>query len=56
MYVLSRNMKKKIEFFLSENFHLLVVKLSVHLDRHVFVMLRTDSRKTTRVSLKLASG
>ena len=26
-------------FFLSENFHFLVVKFSVYLNRHVFVML-----------------
>ena len=36
-HVLSRNMKKKSEF-LSENFHFLVVKISVYLNRHVFVM------------------
>ena len=29
---------KNIRIFLSENFHLLVVKFSVHLNRHVFVM------------------
>ena len=36
MYVLSRNMK--ISEFLSENFQVLVVKFSVHLNKHVFVM------------------
>ena len=34
---LSRNMKKMSEF-LSENFHFLVVKFSVYLNRHIFVM------------------
>ena len=29
---------KKIRIFLSENFHFLVVKFSVNLNRHVFVM------------------
>ena len=37
MYVLSRNMKEH-KNFLSENFHMLVVKFSVYLNRHVFVM------------------
>ena len=37
IYVLSRNMKK-YQNFLSENFHFLVVKCSVYLNRHVFVM------------------
>ena len=32
-------MKKKIRFLLSEIFHCLVVKFSVYLNRHVFVML-----------------
>ena len=30
---------KNIRFFLSENFHFLVVKFSVYLNRHVFVMI-----------------
>ena len=29
---------EKISEFLSENFHFLVVKISVYLNRHVFVM------------------
>ena len=29
---------KNISVFLSENFHFLVVKFSVYLNRHVFVM------------------
>ena len=29
---------KNINFFLSENFHFLVVKFSIYLNRHVFVM------------------
>ena len=31
-------MGKHIRIFLSENFHFLVVKFSVHFNRHVFVM------------------
>ena len=30
--------EKKISDFLSENFHFLVVKFSIYLNRHVFVM------------------
>ena len=37
IYVLSRNMKK-YHNFLSENFHFLVVKFSVYLNRRVFLM------------------
>ena len=37
IYVLSGNMKN-IRFFFSENFHFLVVKFSVHLNRCVFIM------------------
>ena len=29
---------KNVRFFLSENFHFLVVKFSVYLNRHVFVI------------------
>ena len=36
---LGRNMKKKYQNFLSENFHFLIVKFSIYLNRHVFVML-----------------
>ena len=36
IYVLSRNMK--ISEFLSENFHFLVVKFSLYLNRLLFVM------------------
>ena len=32
---------EKYEIFLSENFHFLVVKFSVYLNKLVFVMLRT---------------
>ena len=32
---------EKYRTFLSENFHFLVVKLSVYLNRHVFVMYNT---------------
>ena len=38
IYVFSRNMKIFI-FFLSENFRFLVIKFSVYLNRHVFVMI-----------------
>ena len=31
---------KNIRIFLSENFHFLVVKFSVYLNRRVFVMIR----------------
>ena len=37
----SRNMKN-IRIFLSENFHFLVVKFSLYLNRHVFVMKNID--------------
>ena len=37
IYVLSRNMKN-IRIFLSENFQFLVVKISMYLNRRVFVM------------------
>ena len=37
VYVLSRNIKK-ISEFLSEKFRFMVVKFSVHMNRHVFVM------------------
>ena len=37
IYVLSRNVKK-YQSFLSEKFHFLVVKFSIYLNRHVFVM------------------
>ena len=43
IHVLSRNMKN-IGFFLSENFHCLVVKFSVYLNKHVFVMLSVSSQ------------
>ena len=35
---------KNIRFFLSENFHFLVVKFSVYLHRLVFVMISTSCR------------
>ena len=47
MYALSRNMKKISEFFI-ETFDVLVVKFSVCLNRHVFVMkLEIRVRKIT---------
>ena len=39
IYVFSRNMKIFIFFFLPENFRFLVIKFSVYLNRHVFVMI-----------------
>ena len=42
IYVLNRNMKK-ISEVLSENFQFLVVKLSVYLNRRVFVMDSHDN-------------
>ena len=40
---------KNIRFFLSENFHFLVVKFSVYLNRHVFVM---DAHKICDVRMQ----
>ena len=34
---------EKYQNFLSDNFHFLVVKFSIYLNRHVFVMLRTTT-------------
>ena len=41
---------EKYQNFLSENFHFLMVKFSVYLNRHVFVMrkLAIDMSKTDR--------
>ena len=36
---------KKYQIFLSENFHFLVVKFSVYLNRRVFVMLLSVPRE-----------
>ena len=41
IYVLSR-IKKNIRIFSSENFHFLVVKFSIYLNRRVFVMVRVN--------------
>ena len=41
---------EKYQNFLSENFHFLVVKFSVYLNRHVFVMQSTDSTVWSSVS------
>ena len=35
---------EKYKNFLSENFHVLVVKFSVYLNRHVFVMLQLSEK------------
>ena len=40
---------KKYQNFLSENFHLLVVKFSVYLNRHVFLMVYQNSQILVRV-------
>ena len=45
IYVLSRNVKKISEFFYLEMFIFLVVKFSVYLDRHVFVMRAEEKHK-----------
>ena len=42
MYVLSRNMKK-YQNFLFESFHILVVKILIYLNRHVFVMISVET-------------
>ena len=42
---------KNIRIFLSENFHFLVVKFSVYLKRHVFVMFGKKKKKV--IFLKL---
>ena len=39
---------KNIRVFLSENFHFLVVKFSVYLNRRVFVMIDTCMRVSSR--------
>ena len=44
--VLSRNVKK-ISDFLSENFQFLVVKVSIYLNRRVFVMSYPDPNQTS---------
>ena len=49
MYVLSRKMKN-IRIFLSENFHFLVVKFSVYLNRHVFVLEIFYSMTSMRIN------
>ena len=36
---------EKYQTFLSENFHFLVVKFSVYLNRHVFVMNQKKKKK-----------
>ena len=34
---------KNTRFFLSENFHFLMVKFSIYLNRHVFIMICVQS-------------
>ena len=36
---------KNIRYFLSENFHFLVVKFSVYLNRHVFIMKEVQTEE-----------
>ena len=43
---------KNIGFFSSENFHFLVVKFSVYLNRHVFVMAMLCSSIGTKLTSK----
>ena len=40
---------KKYQNFLSENFHFLVVKFSVYLNRRVFVMQTTKTQFSKRI-------
>ena len=42
---------KNIRIFLSENFHFLVLKFSVYLNRHVFVMLKMAGLHTIKNAL-----
>ena len=42
---------EKYQNFLSENFHFLVVKLSVYLNRHVFVMYGKNLNFFTKIAL-----
>ena len=46
---------EKYRNFLSENFHFLVVKFSVYLNRHVFVMMLIITWRTRKLKLKLQS-
>ena len=41
----------KNQNFLSENFHFLVVKFSVYLNRHVFVMIQKSQEKMIIMSM-----
>ena len=43
---------EKYQNFLSENFHFLVVKLSVYLNRHIFVMVSKESKYPDETSHK----
>ena len=38
---------KNIRFFLSENYHILVVKFSVYLNMHIFVMSKSNLADVT---------
>ena len=51
IYVLRRNMKN-IRIFLSDNFHFFVVKFSVYLNRHVFIMWVLNDTTTTNILSK----
>ena len=46
---------KNIRFLLSENFHFLVVKFSVYLNRHVFVMDSDSSEVSAKSHLNICS-
>ena len=46
-YSLEPPRRGKISIFLSENFHFLVVKKSVYLNRHVFVMRTKKSKEAS---------
>ena len=45
-----------IRFFLSKNFHFLVVKFSVYLNRHVFIMSLICAEKTSSTCMYLTTG
>ena len=46
-------MKKKYQNFLSENFHLLVVKISVYLNRRVFVIYQVSDLTKNKITMTL---
>ena len=55
MYVLIRNMKN-ISVFLSENVQFLEVKISIYLNRRVFIMCFKYSRRSTYIAVPSVSA